>query len=528
MHPLLFRKWIPLPLRYLCIFILTITTLFLNGTYTGSSVDITGSMGVMREDISMAYYAASAGMAAAYPMVVNLRSILSTKTILLFDLILQSVLSYVCVNARQIETITVCSFLIGFLKSFVMMEMILMLRPLFSPGNIRSEFYSYFYPLVFSVSQLSLIITAVIAYNFEWQYMYYFIIVLILLSIVSILICFRYTNQKLSFPKNIDWFSFTLIATTFLLIIYIFNYGKVNDWFSSSKIFLATILLPFLIFMIVRRQLHAEKPYIILQIFGNKKAVIAYIMMAVTVILTSSNTLISSYVNTILKVDSYHSNLLSLGSIPGFILGGFICFWWFRLQIFRFRTLAFWGMFSISIYLALIYFGISMNTTYESLFIPMFFRGLGMMIIFIAFGVYVVESLPPQWMLYNAFFLVGIRSTLSPVVGSSLFSNWLYHLQYSVSSGLSYYLSADSPLAESSYSSKYQNALSQGFSVEDATILATKSLDNFLQSQSLVVSIKTIFGVLLIICLIISIIARFTPFHRTLKVKAVKTGEDMV
>lgn len=528
MHPLLFRKWIPLPLRYLCIFILTITTLFLNGTYTGSSVDITGSMGVLREDISMAYYAASAGMAAAYPMVSNLRSILSTKTILLFDLILQSVLSYICANAQQIETITVCSFLIGFLKSFVMMEMILMLRPLFSPRNIRSEFYAYFYPLVFSVSQFSLIVTALIAYNFDWQYMYYFIILLILLSIICILVCFRFTNQKLSIPKNIDWYSFSLIAASFLITIYIFNYGKVNDWFSSPTITGAVILLPFLFFLMIRRQLYNEKPYINLKVFGNKKAVIAYLMMGITVLLTSSNLLISTYVNSIIHVDSYHSNLLNLGSIPGFIVGGFICFWWFRLQIFKFRTLAFWGMFSISIYLVLIYFGIATNTTYESLFIPMFFRGLGMMIIFIAFGVYAVESLPPQWMLYNAFFLVSIRSTLSPVIGSSLYSNCLYRLQYSMTAKLSRFLSIDTPLAESRYLSKYNQALSQGYSIEDATILATKSIDSILQLQTLIISMKTIFGILVIIALIFTIIARFTPFHRTLKVKAVKTGEDMV
>ena len=528
MHPLLFRNWVPYPLRLICIFFITITTLLLNGTYTGSSIDISSSLGVLREDISMAFYASAAGMAAAYPMVPKLRKILSTKRILLYDLLLQAILSYVCANAQRIETITVCSFLIGFLKAFVMMEMILMLRPLFSPKNIRSEFYGYFYPLVFSVSQISLILTAFVAYNFEWQFMYYLVIIMILISIVLIISFFRYSSQKLRFPADIDWYSFTLIAATYLLLIYAVTYGKTYDWFSSSFIRISALIIPLFVYLIIRRQRNNQSPYILLQVFHNKKAVIAYFMMGIVVLLTSCNYLITSYVNSTIKVDSYQSNLLNLAMIPGYILGGVICFWWFRLQIFRFRTLAFYGMLSISIFIALLYFGIAINATYEALFLPMFFRGLGTMIIFIAFGVYAVETLPPQWMLYNAFFLVSIRSTLSPAIGSSLYSNWLYYLQTSVSNKLSAFITMDNPVAATKFSTKLHSGLSQGLSYEDATTMAVRSLDSIIQTQSFIIAAKIIFGVILLFSLIITIVVRFIHFHKTLKVKTVRTGEDMV
>lgn len=54
-------------------------------------------------------------------------------------------------------------------------------------------------------------------------------------------------------------------------------------------------------------------------------------------------------------------------------------------------------------YLAILYFGISPDATYEILYLPTFLKGLGMMIIFIAFGIYVVEDLPPSLTIYNAF-----------------------------------------------------------------------------------------------------------------------------
>ena len=50
-------------------------------------------------------------------------------------------------------------------------------------------------------------------------------------------------------------------------------------------------------------------------------------------------------------------------------------------------------MFCYVIYLVILYFGITPYSTYEMLYFPVFLRGLGMMTLFIAFGVYVVEDL---------------------------------------------------------------------------------------------------------------------------------------
>ena len=45
----------------------------------------------------------------------------------------------------------------------------------------------------------------------------------------------------------------------------------------------------------------------------------------------------------------------------------------------------------------------------------MILRGFGMMVLFIAFGLYVVEDLEPKLMLSNTFFLINSRSVLAPM-----------------------------------------------------------------------------------------------------------------
>lgn len=81
-----------------------------------------------------------------------------------------------------------------------------MTRPFFSPKNVRSEFYAYFYPLVFSGGQISMALTAQLAYSYQWQYMYYFVMILQLLAILFVLLFFRYARRPIRFPfREIDW-----------------------------------------------------------------------------------------------------------------------------------------------------------------------------------------------------------------------------------------------------------------------------------------------------------------------------------
>ena len=242
----------------------------------------------------------------------------------------------------------------------------------------------------------------------------------------------------------------------------------------------------------------------------------------------TKKTIITNYLNSIIKVDSVHANSLSLLLIPGFIMGAIICFWWFRWQRWRFRFLISGGMFCYVIYLAILYFGVTPYSTYEMLYLPVFLRGLAMMSLFIAFGVYVVEDLDPKLMLSNAFFLISFRSVLAPAISASFFSNALYHLQMKGINTLSENMVLTNPVTSTRYSQALNNALAQGHGYNEASQIATNSLYAILQQQSLLLGIKTIIGYLLITALTIAIVSAFIPFHKTLKVAVVKTGDDMV
>lgn len=525
------RKGLPGWMGIVTMFMVAIPVMMINGTYTGSLQEVSGTLGALTEDITMGYYAASAGMAIVYPILNKVMDRVTQKTLLLISLSLQVVISWMCAKTRSTDLLIAYSFILGFVKGFAMLWFVKKLSKLVSPRNIRSEFYAYFYPLVFSVGQLSMIVTAQLAYYYDWKYMYYFEIILLLLAITLVLATFRYAKVPIRQPfKGVDFRSIFIAAVAILMIMYVFTYGRVLDWFHSPRLryyLVASILLLFL-FLWVQWANRSREPYIYLIQITRVKPLLEYLYMFITMFFCSSGTLITNYVTSIVRTDSVHANMLYLYVIPGFIVGAFMCFWWFRWQRWRFRYFISAGMACFVGYFAIMYFGIAPDSTYEMLYLPMFLRGMGMMILFISFGLFVVEELPMKYMLSNAFFLILSRSVLAPVIGSSFFSNMLYYLQLQGNQRLSDSITLSDPIAASQYAGSLQSAIAQGHSYIEAEQIATNAIYTTLQQQSLLLSMKTVIGYMLITALVLAIVSAFIPFHKTVKVKIIRTGDDMV
>lgn len=523
------RKWVPDWLGILTVFVIILPVTMLNGSYTGSMLEVSNTLGVYTEDITVGYYAASAGMAVAYPVIPKILAAFSSKHLLLVDLTLQFFLSWVCAYSSNIDILVSASFIIGFLKGFVMLWFIRRAQKIFSPGNVRSEFYAYFYPLVYGGGQLSMIVTAKIAYHYDWKYMYYFMMVLLLLAILSVIIFFRHDRDSLSVPyRQLHIREMMIISTGILMLIYVITYGKTLDWLSSGRVCTYIVIAPLLISVFVWEQFHSATPYVSLKPLFQWKSMIGYFYMIMVMFFSSSTSMMTSYFSNILKIDSVHSYSIYIFLIPGYILGAFICFWWFRWQRWRFRFLISAGMSCFAVFYAFLYFGMSPDSTYEMFFLPMFFRGLGMLVVIIAFALFVVEDLNPKYLLSNAFFLIMFRSVLSPVAASAFYSNILYRKtqQYMVS--LSENMTMADPVSAARYDLTFNSAVAQGHGINEAAQMATNSLYSTLQNQGLLLAMKDISGWLLTVTVFVAVVSAFIPFHKTVRVPVIRTGEDMV
>ena len=146
----------------------------------------------------------------------------------------------------------------------------------------------------------------------------------------------------------------------------------------------------------------------------------------------------------------------------------------------------------------------------------------------LAFALFAVEDLPPKYLLSNAFFLITFRSVLTPVVASAFYNNALYRLQQKYLVQLAENTTLVDPLAVSRWNSSLVSALQQGRGMDEATQVATNTLYNVLQQQSTLLALKELLGWLFAVTVVLAIVSRFIPFHKTVRVPVIHTGEDMV
>lgn len=311
------------------------------------------------------------------------------------------------------------------------------------------------------------------------------------------------------------------------MIVYVLTYGKTLDWFESPRIRLFSVAGAFLLLTFLYHVHTTHKPYISLRPLLRLKQVLGYVFMLFCMVLNNDTTLVNSYVTGVLGLDNVHSYRLGLWSIAGYAVAGVVSFWWFRWQRWRFRYLVSASFWLFALHYAMLFTGISPDASYEALCVPMVLRGAGMMLLVIAFGVFTAEDLPQGELVSNTFFLISVRSVMGPVLASCLMANGLYRLQVQALDRLAAHLTPVDAAAAARQADGIAGALAQGKSYADALLTANQSLYATLQMQGTLWALKHLFAALLLAAIVLAVVSAFIPFHKTVKVDVVKTGEDM-
>ncbi|WP_145331424.1 hypothetical protein [Sphingobacterium siyangense] len=215
-----------------------------------------------------------------------------------------------------------------------------------------------------------------------------------------------------------------LIGTTMMLINYIVVYGKVEDWFSSNKIILASwvAVLTFLLF--IKRELHVKRPAFNLNLLKKKNLPIGLLYFFLMGVFIPS-TFQSSFTGGVLGYESITSADLNLYLIPGVIIGGIISYIWFYKN-FSGHILMTFGFALLVAYHIFMYYGFSSDFTKEDFLIPLIFKGAGQAILFTSIGWYTTSNFPFPLVLKAVAMVILFRSFLSGAVFSGIYGYLLY------------------------------------------------------------------------------------------------------
>lgn len=478
------RSVIPRRLKpWLFIFFVLIVQ-FSGGLYLAAASDMVGTTALMQEDILMAGYASLIGMSINFAVMFRIKFRFSTRTQLIVCGLVLMAAGFICAHTDSVPILVATCFVAGWFRMQATLACNSTIQLWITPVRDMAVFFCYVYILVDSVIQLSGIAVVYTAFHLQWEYMHWIMVSLLALMILMVVVLLRPVRTPMYIPLlGIDWIGAGLWSIFMLCFTFICVYGNFYDWWEAIEIRGAAVLGLVCVGINLWRATFLHHPYISFMAMKNRNVIRATLVYLVFfTILATEHVFEHSYAASILGFDE--TNLIDLNwyVFAGITVGCGLTYFTFALRKWRYKTMTAIGFAFAVVYLAYFYFLIDYGVEREMLFIPLFARGVASVIISIVFLTSIVQSgLPftvfPQALTINGFTGAVMGATLGP----ALIGEWLRHTVAKNVSLLSVNVVDFNPEI---------NPMSLGSIFDEISL------------QALVVSMKEIYGWLLIIALV--------------------------
>ena len=317
----------------------------------------------------------------------------------------------------------------------------------------------------------------------QWEYMHWIMTGLLALMILAVTILVKPLRAPMFIPLlGIDWLGAAVWAGFMLSFTFICVYGRYFDWWEAAEIRGATLIAIACLALNLWRATFLRHPYISFRAMTNRNVIRATaVYLVFFTLLATEHVFEHSYAAVILGYDE--TNLIDLNwyALTGIIAGCAFTYFTFALRKWRYKTMTATAFALAACYLAWFYFFIDYGVEKEALFLPLFLRGMASVTLSIVFLTSIVQSrLPfqvfPQALTINGFTGAVMGATLGPAIIGELLTRTMA-----------------------------RNASLLGANVTalnpDMTFTSIGQYYGMVQTQALVVSMKEIYGWLLMVSL---------------------------
>ena len=430
----LFYKWVPVWVRLPVLTILYLVLLTANGVYIGNTSDMASGTGGYTEPYTMAYYAMYIGMGIGSMTNLRIRERFTAKSLVISGFLIMVLMNLVCATTDNPYLTVLACLLLGAGKVAASTEIYLVWLQVWSKNLDVSRLYPFVYFIALGGIYTMTWMTSKLAFLYNWRYAYVAIMVMLCICIIlSVIFIERHPLKKRVPLYQMDWQGIILLVSLLMLWNYIIVYGKVEDWFNSPGIKMASIASLVVLALFIRRELNFKRPVFPLTLFQlpNFRLGLFYIFLLGIFV---PATLQASFSGGALHYENYRNAELTLLLIPGVIAGAVFCYIWFY-RGYHDQLLMFIGFSMAIIYEILLYNSYGSAFEMQQFWIPSFIKGVGVSILFIAVGIYITRG----HTIKDVLTVVGIaflfRSFLGTAVFTAAYNYFLYtqrirHLSY--------------------------------------------------------------------------------------------------
>lgn len=456
---------------------------FSGGVYLAAASDIVGTTALMQEDILMAGYASLIGLAINFAVMFRIKFRFSTRTQLLASAIILIAANVICANTTSVPVLVTTCFIAGWFRMQATLACNSTIQLWLTPVRDMAIFFCYVYIIVDSVIQLSGIATIYTAFFSQWEYMHWIMTGMLALLMIMVMVLVKPVRGPMFIPLlGIDWIGAILWAGFMMCFTFICVYGNYFNWWDAVEIRGAALTGLACLCINLWRASFLHHPYISFRAMKNRNVIRATgIYLVFFTLIATEHVFEHSYAANILGFDE--TNLIDLNwyVFAGIIAGCAFTYFTFALRKWRYKTMTAIAFALAIVYLAYFYFFIDYGVEKEMLFIPLFFRGAAAVIISIVFLTSIVQSgLPfqvfPQALTINGFTGAVMGATLGPAIIGEL----LRHTMAKNAALIGANMTAANP---------------------DSAFAPLGQLYGMVQTQALIVSMKEIYGWLLIVAI---------------------------
>ncbi|MDE5826265.1 MAG: hypothetical protein K2M71_01925 [Duncaniella sp.] len=457
---------------------------FSGGVYLAAASDMVGTTALMQEDILMAGYASLIGMSINFAVMFRIKFRFSTRTQLLAAGAVLLAANLICAHTSSVPVLVVTCLVAGWFRMQATLACNSTIQLWLTPVRDMAVFFCYVYIIVDSVIQLSGIATIYTAFFTQWEYMQWTMTGLLALMMLLVMLLLKPMRGPMFIPLlGIDWIGAVLWGGFMMCFTFICVYGNFYDWWDAAEIRGAALIGLVCVAINLWRATFLHHPYITFRAMRNRNVVRATgVYLVFFTLLATEHVFEHTYAANILGFDE--TNLIDLNwyVLVGIVAGCGFTYVTFALRKWRYKTMTAIGFALATIYLAYFYFLIDYGVEKEMLFIPLFFRGAASVIISIVFLTSIVQSgLPfqvfPQALTINGFTGAVMGATLGPAIVGELLRHTMAKNAALLGAGLTDFNPA-------------------------AAHIPLGQLYGMVQTQALVVSMKEIYGWLLILALL--------------------------
>ncbi len=477
-------KYIPRRLKPYIFILFVIIIQFSGGIYLASTSDMVGAKALMREDILMAGYAMLVGMSINFAVMFRMKFRFSCRNVLLGSCLVLLASNIICATTESVPLLVCTCFVAGWFRMQATFACNSTIQLWLTPTRDMSVFFCYVYIVVDGVLQLNGIAAVYSTFFLQWEFMQSLMIGLLVLMIVMILVLFKPVRTPMFIPLlGIDWIGAALWSVFMLCFTFVCVYGNFYDWWDAEEIRGVTLLGLACLGTNLWRATFLHHPYISFRAMTNRNVVRAVIIYLVFFTLIATEHVFEhAYVVNILGYDD--TNLIDLNwyVFSGVAVGCLFTYLTFALGKWRYKTMIAIGFAMAAAYLAIFYFRIDYGVEKEALSIPLFCRGCATVIVSIVMLTSILQSGLPFMVFPQALTINGFASAVvGATIGPAIVGEWLNHVM-----------------------AKNVSLLSAGHSDFNTSIMNIpfEKIYGMVQTQALVVSMKEIYGWLLIDALV--------------------------